>query len=397
MVYLDEDLATHPKIYRAGALLNGDPQGSAMALALYVHGLSYAKKYATDGFLPDLFLDRSAIVSPAKPVAEALANPSVNLWERVDGGYRIHDYLDWNDKASDIKRKRAKDRRRKRIERAGNGDASARTSHGQTAETLRTSRARPSTTTTTTTVPGSTQNQPKRSAISPLVPTSQNLPPRLRATEPTRSGGTDGTGPLDPADRVRATLRDRAGRDHGGSLGRCGGVESRGEGPDPRPRPRIPETARIDRGDRRGRTRDVPVVGPAASAGSAAPRRGPGAPAGGAGPAHWIALAIAPHASAGGCRVVLGDRGPDRGTGPHGLPGHVPPRGPQRDPESLSTARGPRGDRAGAATRRGGEIATGAAPVPGGDLAHGDPRRGVPGPRRETPGDLAHVARGRAA
>src|SRR4029077_1920977 len=39
---------------------------------------------------------------------------SAGLWAKVDGGFRIHDYLDWNASAAQIKEKRRKDRARKR-------------------------------------------------------------------------------------------------------------------------------------------------------------------------------------------------------------------------------------------------------------------------------------------
>ena len=107
---LADTIATHPKILRAGALL-GTKDGTAQALALYVAGLGYACHFLTNGFIPDSFVATSGI-NRSEFIAQTLAHRGVKLWHRVRGGYRIHDFFDWNDKASELKEKRAKTRAR---------------------------------------------------------------------------------------------------------------------------------------------------------------------------------------------------------------------------------------------------------------------------------------------
>lgn len=102
---LADTVADHPKIVRAGTLLGG-PLGRAEALALFVAGIGYARHFLTDGFIPDGWLKTIPLTSSGEAVAKVLSAPNVCLWKRVRGGYRIHDFHDWNDKASVIKQKR---------------------------------------------------------------------------------------------------------------------------------------------------------------------------------------------------------------------------------------------------------------------------------------------------
>lgn len=144
MIYVDEKLFSHPKIYRAGARLG--PNGAAQALALFIAGLSYAREHLTDGFVPVGFVRSCGLVTTPQSVAEALTSRSVRLWHRTRGGYQIHDYHDWNKKASEIKEKRDQERRKKAAQRAGrNGGAEHLSLCVSPRDTSRTSRARAST------------------------------------------------------------------------------------------------------------------------------------------------------------------------------------------------------------------------------------------------------------
>lgn len=60
---------------------------------LYVAGLCYCGRNLTDGFVPDAALAGMGGygVLRARHLAGVLVN--VNLWERRDGGYSVHDYL----------------------------------------------------------------------------------------------------------------------------------------------------------------------------------------------------------------------------------------------------------------------------------------------------------------
>jgi hypothetical protein len=115
MLYLDDRLPSHPKILKAGKKLGEN--GPALAVAMFITGLSYAREHLTDGFLPDKFVTSCGLFQSPVSVAKALSSRGVHLWHRTRGGYRIHDYHDWNAKASEIKRKKAADRERKRRER----------------------------------------------------------------------------------------------------------------------------------------------------------------------------------------------------------------------------------------------------------------------------------------
>jgi len=117
MLYLDDRLPTHPKILKAGALLG--PGGASQALHLYLLGITYARQHLTDGFIPDAFVSSCGVVSKSGSIAKVLANRTIRLWRKVKGGYQIHDYHQWNPKASTVKEKRELDRQRKAQARGG--------------------------------------------------------------------------------------------------------------------------------------------------------------------------------------------------------------------------------------------------------------------------------------
>lgn len=83
-VYLDDHFPDHPKVVAAG----GD------AAWLFVCGLAYCKRYRTDGAIPGpqvgKLTDRRSPSRLAKRLVE------VGLWEVTVGGFRVHDYDDWN-------------------------------------------------------------------------------------------------------------------------------------------------------------------------------------------------------------------------------------------------------------------------------------------------------------
>ena len=97
---LDDDFHLHRKVRRAGN----------EAAGVFARGLSYCQKYGTDGHLGALDDDFLTIVLPEAQnrleVAERLV--SVGLLEARDDGYWVHDYLDYNDSAEQIRERRAK-------------------------------------------------------------------------------------------------------------------------------------------------------------------------------------------------------------------------------------------------------------------------------------------------
>jgi len=113
---IDDRIVDHPKMFAAARHLGR--RGHARAFGVYMAGLCYANGHLTDGFLAESVVEAFKIDRTPAEVAAVLAFPDVGLWEVVAGGWRIHDYHQFNPKASDVKEKLAADRDRKREERA---------------------------------------------------------------------------------------------------------------------------------------------------------------------------------------------------------------------------------------------------------------------------------------
>jgi hypothetical protein len=228
VLYVDDKLATHPKIFKAGAML-GD-NGPALALALYMAGLSYTREHLTDGRIPDRIVAGCALVQRPLIVARVLADRRVRLWHRVRGGYLIHDYHDWNKKASEIKKKREIDRQKKAAQRNGkNGAAESLSLDVSPGDNLRTSRARAST--TTIHVPRTTLElvpSGVRLASGTNLPTLARRPVQIlsKTLEPKTPEATEHASAEDAqACGVASALGDHDQRHHGGTDDRRRGVE----------------------------------------------------------------------------------------------------------------------------------------------------------------------------
>jgi hypothetical protein len=99
---------------------NGDAKLLALSDAawrMWGCGLIYCQNALTDGFIPEHAIHAFGVRARNKDaIADELCRVLVPgkaaLWERVDGGYQIHDYLDWNDSRADILAGRARGRRR---------------------------------------------------------------------------------------------------------------------------------------------------------------------------------------------------------------------------------------------------------------------------------------------
>ena len=104
-VKLDDHFSDRPKVARAGTL----------AQLLYINALTYASRYLTDGFIPHAVVARLVVWDFENPpdnytLAQRLVE--VGLWETVEGGYRIHDYLDYNPSRAEVENQRRKNRER---------------------------------------------------------------------------------------------------------------------------------------------------------------------------------------------------------------------------------------------------------------------------------------------
>lgn len=113
-VKIDDSFADHPKIASAGPL----------GMALQVAALCYCNRYLTDGFIPKA-------MAPRLVYFEGFADPhdvihrliEVGIWIEVEGGYRIHDYLEYQPSKADIEATR--EQRRKAGAKGGRAKGSA--------------------------------------------------------------------------------------------------------------------------------------------------------------------------------------------------------------------------------------------------------------------------------
>lgn len=99
-VRVDDCFADHPKVVAAGP----------MASWLYVCGLTYSARLLTDGFIPVGQVRKLADLDGAMELAEKLV--TVGLWKRVENGFQINDYLEYNPSAEKVRadRKAAQER-----------------------------------------------------------------------------------------------------------------------------------------------------------------------------------------------------------------------------------------------------------------------------------------------
>lgn len=102
-VKIDDQFSDHPKVLEVGPL----------AECLFVRGLTYAARYLTDGFVPDAHLRR---MGDLDAFAEAPKLVASGLWHEAEGGFQIHDYLDYQPSSTKVKSER--EAARERMEKA---------------------------------------------------------------------------------------------------------------------------------------------------------------------------------------------------------------------------------------------------------------------------------------
>lgn len=104
-IRLDDQIAHHPKVLKVG-----------LSAWLYVGCIGFAQRFLTDGHVPDAAIP-TLCGGVEKPLTHIKKLVSAGLLERVDGGYQIHDYLEFNESATVVRKKREEDRKRKHSER----------------------------------------------------------------------------------------------------------------------------------------------------------------------------------------------------------------------------------------------------------------------------------------
>jgi hypothetical protein len=110
-VNLDDQMPDNPKIIVL----------SDAAFRLQVSGLAYCNRHLTDGFLPVAAVPQLVPRFKKAALTELMHG---RIWIPADGGYRIHDYLDWNRSKEQVTEDR--ERLRKVRSEAGKKGAQAR-------------------------------------------------------------------------------------------------------------------------------------------------------------------------------------------------------------------------------------------------------------------------------
>ena len=94
---IDDGFRTNVKIRKAG------PDG----VLLYLYGLIYCNTSLTDGYIDDVFLPQiyaDAFCRTPKATTQKLVD--CGLWIRVEGGYQINDFLEYNFTKEEIEKRR---------------------------------------------------------------------------------------------------------------------------------------------------------------------------------------------------------------------------------------------------------------------------------------------------
>ena len=111
-VQLDDQIANHPKIVRAG------PEASWM----WACAIAYCQKHLTDGFVPLRALPTLGPFPQPRKIAERLVEAKKpdgehGLFERRGDDYAVHDYLKHNPTSEEVLRRRAEAAARKARQR----------------------------------------------------------------------------------------------------------------------------------------------------------------------------------------------------------------------------------------------------------------------------------------
>jgi hypothetical protein len=105
-VRLDDGYPEHPKVDQVGPL----------AAWLNVCAWAYCARNLTDGFVPGAQVSRLANVKQPDKLSQKLV--AARLWECVEGGYQVHDYLAYNPSRAQVMKERDKASERARNARS---------------------------------------------------------------------------------------------------------------------------------------------------------------------------------------------------------------------------------------------------------------------------------------
>jgi hypothetical protein len=142
---VDDSFHSHPKVLAA----------APAALGLWVVAGSWSGANLSDGFVPDHVLPRLL------PDAESLARQlvSAGLWKRIRGGYRFHDWAEFNPSSETVQAERAAARERMRAMRARRKEGTSSEQQGHIEQSLMEGRAGDQKQASGTYVPGRPRNR----------------------------------------------------------------------------------------------------------------------------------------------------------------------------------------------------------------------------------------------
>lgn len=115
---LDDQFVDHPKILRAAQELGGR-HARPRIIAAWVAAASYASRHLTDGFIASSAIG-TVLAHERRPNELVAAFVSASLWVEVEGGFEIHDYLEFNPSAAQVRKRREYQRDHKARSRARN-------------------------------------------------------------------------------------------------------------------------------------------------------------------------------------------------------------------------------------------------------------------------------------
>jgi hypothetical protein len=104
-VKVDDQMPRHPKFLGLG-------KDRLPCQGVWLDGMCYASGYLTDGYIPAAALERGT-----ERYAERLVR--AGLWDRAEGGYRIHDYHDYQPTRAAVTESRKKNAERQSRHRNG--------------------------------------------------------------------------------------------------------------------------------------------------------------------------------------------------------------------------------------------------------------------------------------
>jgi hypothetical protein len=93
---IDDSMYDHPKVEALPARTRN------ACVGLWIRAISYSNRHMTDGFVSD---DKLRRLDARATEIEALV--AVGLFDRLVDGIRIHDFLDFNDSASTVRKRRS--------------------------------------------------------------------------------------------------------------------------------------------------------------------------------------------------------------------------------------------------------------------------------------------------